>query len=396
MDAVTQYKVLFASPGDLKHERERFPQVIDEINRVWGIMLGFQIVPIMYEYSSGPGASVHSSQSLISKDFGDDYDVFIGAYWQKYGTPTLDALSGTEEEFNNAYKRFCENPSSVQILFYFKETPPASLSEINVEELSKIRAFKTFLEQKNILYWTFTDLPSFEQCIREHLPRRLLEDKVSQNILPQKDIQRQLPEKQISYEINQSIPTEDDIDDSIIETEEFGILDYREIFDSSIASSISCLQNISSQTHSFTQLIKKATRQLNRENSKLTPSTKNVRAICLSVVAGSNKLSDNYETEIPTYFENFRIAVETMVKIQTLYSEKDEISTDLDSIYSLSDSINESKKAIIEFRTVIADSTCLIKEQKKANKRLLQNFDNYIKVCDASLELINQLIISIS
>ena len=393
MNNIVQYKVLFASPSDLKLERETFPQIIDELNRVWGKILGFQIVPLMFEHSSAPGISTHSAQSLISQDFGTDYDIFLGAYWQKYGTPTLDALSGTEEEFNNAYKRFCEDPTSVQILFYFKETPPASLSDLNLDDLAKIRTFRTSLEQKNILYWTFTDLSSFEKYIREHLPLRLM-DKASRKSLPQSPFQPQLSESRTAIAMDLPAETAQDIVE--VETEELGILDYKEELDLAIRSTIECLQNMTAQTENYDRLLQKTVRQLARERKQSSQSFKRIRLIYLSVVAGTDKLSESYETEVPVYLDNFKTVIETMAKIKGFCLNNE--ATNLEDIKSLDfmmTAIGEAKDSIVGLRCAVAESPCLIKEQKSSNRRLLCNLDNFIDACSASLELTKQFAASI-
>ena len=80
------------------------------------------------------------TQQIINQDFGDDYDIFIGIIWKKFGTKTEVAESGTEEEFLRALKRF-ENGENIQILFYFK-SEPIPFDEINPEQILKIKNFK--------------------------------------------------------------------------------------------------------------------------------------------------------------------------------------------------------------------------------------------------------------
>ena len=79
---------------------------------------------------------------MIDKDFGTDYDLFIGIIWKKFGTSTNNYGSGTEQEFNGAFTKFKNDPISSQILFYFKIAPPTTLSDIEHLELYKINKYQ--------------------------------------------------------------------------------------------------------------------------------------------------------------------------------------------------------------------------------------------------------------
>ena len=107
---------------------------------------------VKWETNSAPGISKGHIQDLISTDIGNDYDLFIGLMWMKFGTPTAAAGSGTEEEFYHALKRFQNEPDSLQILFYFKDTLPNSLEDINPFELKKINEFKEKIADENVLF----------------------------------------------------------------------------------------------------------------------------------------------------------------------------------------------------------------------------------------------------
>ena len=39
-------------------------------------------------------------QQIINSQVSDEYDIFIGILWTRFGTPTERAGSGTEEEFS--------------------------------------------------------------------------------------------------------------------------------------------------------------------------------------------------------------------------------------------------------------------------------------------------------
>lgn len=164
-------RVFISSPGDLKEERAVVDKVIRELNSTWGDSLNLRLEPISWETHVIPGVG-SDPQQVINEQIGDDYDIFIGLFWKRFGTPTPRAGSGTEEEFQRAYSRYCSNQDSLRIMFYFKEAP-VSLSEIDPEQLTKINTFRTKLGDKGVLYWTFTDVEGFESLVRMHLARQV-------------------------------------------------------------------------------------------------------------------------------------------------------------------------------------------------------------------------------
>jgi hypothetical protein len=161
------YKCFIASPGDTFAERELCDKIFQEINRGIGNKFNFRIEAIKWETHSRPSFGEYS-QAVISEQLGNNYQLFIGIMYKKFGTPTKGAGSGTEEEFNNAYDRL-QRKEKVEIMFYFNDEPPQSLSDINTTELEKVRSFKKKVADLGGYYWTYKGINSFETHLREHL-----------------------------------------------------------------------------------------------------------------------------------------------------------------------------------------------------------------------------------
>src|SRR5262245_39729225 len=132
-------KILVASPGDTKNERESCVRIFEELNQGIGDKHSFVIEKRMWEYDTRPGIGEYS-QAVVSEQLGNDYHLFVGILNNKFGTKTKKAGSGTEEEFNNAYSRIVSK-EKVEIMFYFNDEP-VKKSDLNTEELNKINAFK--------------------------------------------------------------------------------------------------------------------------------------------------------------------------------------------------------------------------------------------------------------
>lgn len=82
---------------------------------------------LRWEDSVAPDIGV-SGQDVISDQMGFDYDIFLGVMWARFGTPTVNAQSGTEEEFDLAFQRHKSGEQiRVSFLFCTADIPHAKL-----------------------------------------------------------------------------------------------------------------------------------------------------------------------------------------------------------------------------------------------------------------------------
>ena len=88
--------------------------------------------------------------------------------WKRFGTDTVEAASGTEEEFNIAYANW-EQFARPRILFYFSQVPskPPRNSE-EMEQLSKVTVFREKLQGKGLIR-EYESRDKFADMLREHL-----------------------------------------------------------------------------------------------------------------------------------------------------------------------------------------------------------------------------------
>jgi len=161
------FKCFIASPSDTIAERDACEIVFNEINKSLGETFHFRIESLRWENDTRPGFGEYS-QAVINSQIGNDYQIFIGIIYKKFGTVTKSAGSGTEEEFNDAYNRLV-NKEDVEIMFYFNDRAPQKLSEINIQELEKINQFKDKVASLGGYYWKYEGSQSFESNLRSHL-----------------------------------------------------------------------------------------------------------------------------------------------------------------------------------------------------------------------------------
>lgn len=185
---VTKVRVFVASPGDVLAERDALAGVIAELNYTTGQKLGFVVELVRWETHCRPG--VGRPQGVINDLIGP-YDVFLGVMWNRFGTPTGEADSGTEEEFNLAYAEW-ERSGRPHILFYFCQAPYTLRTQDELDQRGKILKFRGDLREKNLV-WEYGSKETFADTVRPHLSGLLL-DIFSRRLVPDaaRDVEERL------------------------------------------------------------------------------------------------------------------------------------------------------------------------------------------------------------
>ena len=176
---VTIYKAFLASPGDTKEEREIADNVINEINSSIGVLHDFRVELLKWEKDSYPSLG-EDGQAVINEQLGSDYDIFIGIMFKKFGSPTLRAESGTEEEFMRAYESF-KSVGNKKIMFYFNMSPLPQ-QDFNLEQYGKVLDFKQKIAELGCYYFQYNNAKEFEGFFRKHLTKTLLEENINKKV----------------------------------------------------------------------------------------------------------------------------------------------------------------------------------------------------------------------
>jgi hypothetical protein len=163
---VTVYKCFIASPGDTAKERELCDKVFKEINETLGQHLQFRVESKRWEKDARPSFGV-DGQDVINGQLLNDYDMFIGIMWNRFGAPTQRAESGTEEEFDIAYKKHIEK-QDVEIMMYFNDESTKA-SSLDFEQAKKVDDFKGKVSDLGGLYNVYDGSLDFEVKLKRHL-----------------------------------------------------------------------------------------------------------------------------------------------------------------------------------------------------------------------------------
>jgi hypothetical protein len=255
----TIISLFVASPSDVAAEREILDYVVAELNSAWSKSLAVRFELIKWE-TVRPGIGRYP-QEVINKQIGDEYDVLVAIFWGRVGSPTPEYASGTSEEIARAISRL-KTDTNLEIMVYFKDAP-VSLSAIDLDQLSKLRELKKSLEQAGCLYRTFNDEANFEAMIRGNLSA------VAQKFAAY-DVQTR--HQEIS---NRTVTSPNVIEDSAVsldEEDEYGLLDYMDIFDSQMGAYNGAVSSIADATSLMGERLTKRTAQLNEIAKQAGPA----------------------------------------------------------------------------------------------------------------------------
>ena len=142
-------------------------EVADKINQSIAHEWGFHLEIVGWETHVIPDMG-ERPQSIINKQIGS-YDIFVGIMWKRFGTPTGEAESGTEEEFNLAFD-CCEKFGTPRIMFYFNQEPFMPRNQNDLKQMGKVIEFRDRLFQEG-LAWYYEGAEKFKGVIDIHLSK---------------------------------------------------------------------------------------------------------------------------------------------------------------------------------------------------------------------------------
>ena len=172
------YHVFLASPRDMSQERQEVRSFFGEYNRTTANPRGVQFDVVDWENYASTG--VGRAQALISeqtlKRFEKSLALVVALMGTRFGSPTGDFQSGTEEEFEYALKLWRER-GFPEIKWFLRSVQTLEVSldpdqrAWELEQWDRVRAFRQRLREGDppVLYKTFRDLESFRRVLGEDL-----------------------------------------------------------------------------------------------------------------------------------------------------------------------------------------------------------------------------------
>lgn len=174
MAKVELLKVFLASPGDVAPEREIVAEVLESVNRTMGREREVLFDLIRWDTDSFP-AYGRDAQSVVNNQLADmsQYDLFVGIMWNRFGTPTPRAGSGTEEEFRRAVESYREKGRPA-IMFYFNQKPFNPTNAAEAAHKLKVLSFKEEIDQESLTA-TYNGHEEFRALFQQHVQTWLIQ-----------------------------------------------------------------------------------------------------------------------------------------------------------------------------------------------------------------------------
>lgn len=159
---------LISCPGDIKKEVTLIEAAVDEFNELYAETLGITIKTRHWSKSSY-AQSGGKPQALLNEQFVNKCDAAVAIFWTRFGSPTDEYGSGTEEEIEIMLQ------SGKQVFMYFSDKPIPP-SKINGDGYEKIQAFRDKYKDKGI-YFTYSSDEEFKKMFFAHLSMHFLAEK---------------------------------------------------------------------------------------------------------------------------------------------------------------------------------------------------------------------------
>ena len=161
----TKIRIFISSPGDVAAERDALENLIKtELQLTLGRRYNLYLEPLRWETYVAPGMG--DIQQRVFDEMGA-YDIFIGIFWKRFGTPTAEHESGSEAEFRDAYARW-EKDNSRPVMLYFCQRPFMPDTKDALTQMGKVLEFRKEIENKG-LYSTYSQISEFERLLSRHL-----------------------------------------------------------------------------------------------------------------------------------------------------------------------------------------------------------------------------------
>lgn len=156
------YRVLIASPSDLKTERQAIPKIFHDWNVAHAADEGAVLLPVMWETAATPRMG-DRGQEILNEQFVRGADLVIGVFWTRVGSPTGKEESGTIEEI----KELLSQQKPAMLYFLTKRIEP---DRLDPEQYQKLKSFKAWCQQHGI-YGTYQSLTQLKSHLDAHLTR---------------------------------------------------------------------------------------------------------------------------------------------------------------------------------------------------------------------------------
>lgn len=162
-------KVFISCPGDVDEERKIVRKVCESISNVTRKNKSIEVRAIDYKENIIPQITGEEAQNVIDAQLKiEDYDIYIGIFWHRYGDPLKNGIVPTVSEFEQALNKFKATRKWPRIQFYFKGVEYKPKNEYEARQLDEISDFRKRI-QKLGYYSGFDNALTFQNAISQFI-----------------------------------------------------------------------------------------------------------------------------------------------------------------------------------------------------------------------------------
>lgn len=366
--------IFVSSPADVQPERESVRTTVAQWNSRNAEARGVTFKVWAWEDNSVPDLGA-DAQDAMNAQIPSDYDILVGIFWSRLGTPTNRSGSGTQEEIEDAIRRRNETKTPHVAIYFKKDNFP--IDKIDLDQLEKLRDFEAHLKGR-ALVGQFNEIQSFEAQIE-----RLLDKKADEyrGATPQKPS----PPEQIdrtSDSYARGNPYED-----------YGLFDLVEEGVELLDKSRRTIVEITDRMSQFEANITEITARLRSAQQYGDVSIKRTRPIVREAASEMNELSRFIDERIDTFSQSFETATEFAVRIIDISDDFDDEGGAIDEYKrSLEDLRSGGEKAIESqesLRQTILSLPRIDTQTNLAKRRLSGAIERLTDVMRAGLDRLN-------
>lgn len=310
------------------------------------------------------------AQDVINQQIGLDYDIFLGIMWSRFGAPTGEADSGTEEEFNQAVKRYHKDePITISFLFKNSSIPQSILDGI---QFSKVQSFKKIVSDAGCLYREFSDDTSFYDALNLILDRSANQYEVDLTrgsgppVSPDASLKIKSAEPLVEFD----------------QESDLGLFDYLEEMSKSANEFALLMGGWTDKLVSVGSVTENATSELNNLSRFGNPDNTAAKKIIDRIGNHIGEVADwgeENEVSINESMENISSALSGVISLSSGFSgarvDKVDVINSADSLLLI---IDETNQALNSLLSVMSSMPRLSKLMNKAIRRLKLIIENMI------------------
>ena len=161
---ICQIKVFVSCPGDVEKEKQAVEDACDSLTKIFSDQ-NIHVGVVDWRKDATPLITGEGAQSVINDQIKEDYDIYVGIFWKRFGDKQSNGLTPTEEEIEKAYRRFKKTRKPL-ITVYFKTDKFYPNTVYEAEQIAEVQKFKEKIKPLG-LYGEFRE---------KEFPKKIFED----------------------------------------------------------------------------------------------------------------------------------------------------------------------------------------------------------------------------